>query len=631
MENKNRKAKSPIRTEALVPTLLVLAGIYLYFFLFFDSHLRRTLEFVGSRVHGAEINIASFQSSFWKASLEIQGIQVTDKKQPSRNLFEIGNIRFQMLWDAILRAKVVVEESSILDIRAHTLRKSPGYVFPPSDPSESLIAKAQEQILEQTKKKFQQNVLGDLASVLDGVDPKEQLKNIQAELKSTLRAEELETELNAKKVEWQKRLQELPKPEEIKTLEAKIKTLDLKTKNPLELAKNLKQAKEIVSEAESKIRLVESAQKDFSGDISKYTNALKDLEKMAANDVLDLQKRFQIPSLDPKTLTAELFLSQIEEKLGSVRKYVLLARKVMPPKRTEEEKQAKREEQLIPRARGQGENISFPITTGYPTFWLKKAAISSEIQQSEWAGNVKGEIRNLSTAPSLLQNPMQIELFGDFPKQEIQGLRFLGEIDHRTEKPKESIQVEVLAAPVRSLPFSNSEQIQFGLKEASASGKFFAKLAEESLQITIDSKFSKPEFFLDTKNDRLKEILQSILKDIPTVTMSAKVTGTWEQFDLDLDSNLGREISAGFQKQFQAKLTEAKSKLDSFVQEKLGPAKKKVEEQFAGLSGGLGKSLNQRKSDLDFSLQSAKSSAQGSGSGNPLEEKGKSLLKGFGL
>jgi uncharacterized protein (TIGR03545 family) len=627
----NKKTKGPLRIEAIVPTAIVLGLLFLYFLLFFDSHLRRGIEFAGTQIHGAEVNIGKVKTSLWQASFELFDLQVTDKTQPERNIVQVGSMKFQLLWDALLRAKFVVEESSILDIRAHTQRSKPGYVLPPATSEGGLLAKAQEKVLEQTKKQFQQNILGDIANVLDGVDPKEQLKNIQADLKSTLRAQELESELTKKKEEWQKRIQELPKPAEIKAIEAKIKALDLKTKNPLELAKNLKQAKEILGEAEAKVKQVDSAQKDLNSDLTNYTNAIGDLEKMAAQDVADLQKRLQIPSLDAKAFSAQLFMGQLEEKLVSLRKYIVIVRKVMPPKRSAEEKIARKEEQLVPRARGKGENISFPITTGYPLFWLKKAAVSSQIEQSEWAGKVQGEIRNFSTAPSLLQDPMQVELQGDFPKQKILGLNILGEIDHRTEKAKESIKIQLASAPVMRQVFSESPQVTLGIEEAVASGTFLAELNDENLRVEVSSKFDQAKYLLEAKNNRVKDLLATVLAGIPTVTMNAKVIGSWDKFDLDLDSNLGRELSAGFQKQLQAKVGEAKAKLDSFVKEKLDPARKKVQDQLGSLSGGLGKSLAQNKSDLDSALKGAQSSAQGSGGGGGLEEKGKSLLKGFGF
>lgn len=621
---KPKKPKGPIRTEAVVPSLIIIGLVYAYFHFFFDSHLRRGMEFAGSRIHGAEVNIADIDTSFLGASFRLSGLQVTDKEQPARNLFQIGEMRFGMLWDALLRAKFVVEEAAVLDIRALTKRESPGFVLPPPPPTESLLGKVQDQVIQQTRQKLNDNFLGDIAKVLGGVDPKDQLKAMQGELKTTLKAEALEKELTAKKAEWEKRIKEMPRPKDVKELEAKIKALDLKTRNPIELAKNLKQAKDILAEAEAKVKQVEQGQKDLTSDISSYTKAAADLEKMVAQDVADLQKKLQIPSIDPKDFSTQLFLSQVEGKLVSLRKYVALARRYMPPKKTAEEKAAERAEAIVPKARGEGVNFTFPITTGYPLFWLKRGAISSEISQSEWAGKVSGEILDLTTNPVQLGRPLKVHLAGDFPKQQVLGFDFQATLDHTTEKARENVKVSVASFPVLEQLFSDTKDVKFGVKEVTGGGSLEATLVDETLAVGIKSKFMKPNFLLEAQNKQVQEILSSVLKGISLITMDAKVTGSWDQFSIDVDSNLGQELSAGFQKQLQAKLGEAKAKLDAFVQEKVGPAKQKVQEQLKALTGGPGKLLGDNKAEMDGALKGAQGSTK-------TDSPGKSLLKGFGF
>jgi uncharacterized protein (TIGR03545 family) len=619
-----KKPKGPLRTEALVPSLIIIGLTYGYFHFLFDGHLRRGMEFAASRIHGAEVNIADVNTSVFRASFRMAGLQVTDKKTPARNLFQVGEVRFGMLWDALLRAKFVVEEASILDIQAFTPRKSPGFVLPPPPPEGSLIGKVQAEVVAQTRQKMNDNFLGDIASVLGGVDPKDQLKNIQAELKSTLQAEKLEKELTAKKAEWEKRIKEMPRPEEIKALEAKVKALDLKTKNPIELAKNLKQANEILGEAKAKVEQVNQGQKDLTGDITNYTKAVADLEKLAAQDVADLQKRLQIPSINPKEFSTQLFLAQLEGRLVSLRKYVALARRYLPPKKTAEEKAAERAEAILPPARGEGVNFAFPVTTGYPLFWLKKGAISSELTQSEWAGKVAGAITDLTTDPVQLGRPLKVVLNGDFPKQQVLGVEMRAVIDHTTENPRENVLVKVGSFPLVEQLFSNSESVKFGLKNAVAAGSLEGALAGEALTVGVRSRFEKMNFLVEAKNSQVQQILGSVVQGIPVATMDAKVTGSWDNFAIDIDSNLGQAISAGFQKEMQAKLGEAQAKLDSFVQEKLLPAKKKAQSQLEALTGGPGKLLGQNKSEMEGALKGAEGSTK-------TESPGRSLLKGFGF
>ncbi len=86
-------------------------------------------------VYRAEINVKNLKISFSEPSLTIEGIEATDKINPSLNALEIGKIRFALLWDSLLRAKVVVKESSITGLGLQTPRKRPGKVWPPEPPA----------------------------------------------------------------------------------------------------------------------------------------------------------------------------------------------------------------------------------------------------------------------------------------------------------------------------------------------------------------------------------------------------------------------------------------------------------------------------------------------------------------
>lgn len=621
-----KKAPGPVRTGAIVPTAIIFALVWAYFFFFFDSHVRAAIEFGASRVHGAEVNVGRISTSFWRASFEMKDLEVTDKEKPEQNLVQVGTMRFAMIWDALLRGKVAVEDASILDIQPWTKRAKPGYVLPPPPPSSpGLLAKVQDQVLQQTRAKFNDNFLGDIAAVVSGTDPKEQLKNIQGELKAQAKAEQLEKELGLKKAEWEKRIKELPQPKDIQAIEQKIKALNLSTKNPVELANNLKKAKEILGEAEAKIKLVDQSQSQLTGDINNYTSAVAGLEKLVAQDVADLQKKLQIPSIDPKEFSTQLFMAQVEKRLTSVRKYIAIARKYMPPGKTAAEKAAAKEEELVPRKRGEGKTYRFPITKGYPLFWLKKAAISSQLSQSEWAGNASGEILDLTTSPVDLGRPTRLHLAGDFPKQKIHGLEFQATLDHTKEQARDSFKAAVGSFPVLNQMFSDTADVKLGLREATGSGSVSGVMAGDGVSMSLSSKFDRPQFLFEAKSGPVKEIVGAILAGIPAVTMNAGVSGSWDKFNININSNLGEELSRGFQKQLQAKLGEAKAKLDAFVNEKIGPNKKKAQDALAGLTGGPGKLLSGKKEELNKAFASAKGSASPSGGG------AKNLLKGFGF
>lgn len=633
---KAKKKQGPIRTGAVVPALVLTVLLGVYFSFFFDGHLRRTLEYAGTQVNGAEVNIASLRTSFLRAEMTIQGIEVTDKNQPARNIIEVGDIHFKMLWDALLRAKVVVDDASVLDIRALTARKRPGYVVPPSPPSKgpTALEKVEGQVLAQTRKQYSDNFLGDVANVLSGTDYKNQLKKLEGNLKSDARIKELEKELGEKKAKWEARIKELPQSQDFKTYQDRIKALKFDINQPAELAKSVAEADKIRKELEAKVKAVDQTSKDVKGELGGFGEQFKGLEKMVSEDLKDMQARLKLPNVDAKEFSRQLFMKMVEQKLGGLAKYVAVARQYMPPKKTKAEKQAKREEQIIPPKRGQGVNYHFPVTTGYPLLWLKHAALSSELGQSELSGNIKGEIKDLNTDPGFLKRPTLFIAQGDFPKQGISGFDGKITLDHTGEQARDSMDIKIAAFPVSENVLSNSPDVRLAMQGARGTTHMNATLVDEALVMSLKSSFSDIKYDVQAKNKIVEDILGGVLKGIPVVTLNADVKGSLSQFDVGINSNLGEELAKGFQRQLQAKIDEAKGQLQQLINGRIGEEKGKLKEQMDKTLGPISKLLDSREGEANKAIGDLKSqvdAGQKNGQGKKLEEEGKKLLKKFGF
>lgn len=631
-KSKPSKKKGPIRFEAIIPALILVALIGAYFTFLFDFHLRSALEYGATYAHGAEVNIDSVSTSFTAPSLEIRKIQITDKNKPTRNLFQVGSIKFGLLWDALLRAKVVVEEASINNIEALVPRDRPGRVLPPEAKEGSGLAKVEDAVVEQTKKDYEGNILGDVAQIVDGTDPAAQLKNIEADLKASGKIAELEKELKLKEKQWKERLETLPGSEKIKELEARIKKLKFDTKNPIQFAKDLQEADKIIREVDQTVKNIEQTSKDLKGDINKYEQAFKDVEKMVQEDIKDLQKRLNIPDINPAEFSKKLFGKMIAEKLGSLRKYVALGREYMPPKKTKEEKRAGR---LVPRRRGEGDTFKFPVTTSYPLFWLKKASISSEVSESEYSGNIKGEITNLTTEPPLVGKPLMVSVMGDFPKQQILGFSSIVNIDHTTNEPKESLELKVGSYPVGGQDLSNSEDVTFNITKANGELNLKGIQTAGKIDIDINHKFKSVEYEVDAKSSLVKDVLQGVASDVSLITVDAQASGEWDSLAWRLKSNLGDALVNSFKAQVQKKVNEAKEKLNQLVNEKIGAEREKLTAEYNKIKNQVDQVIGSKRTEIEKAKQQAKNEVdkkkKSTPSGKSLEEEGKKLLEGLGF
>ncbi|MEK6554740.1 MAG: TIGR03545 family protein, partial [Bdellovibrionota bacterium] len=297
---KVKKAPGPIRTGALVPTLIFFVISYAYFHFFFDNHLRRGVEWTAGYVHGAEVDVASITTSFFGGSFRMQGLEITDKEVPSRNLFSVGDIRFGFSWDALLRLKFVVEEAAVENIQALAPRRSPGWVKPPEPPSgkPSAVEQIENNALAQAESQFSGQVLGDIAKVLGGTDEKEVLKNIQGQLKAEQFIDGLKVTLKEKETFWRNKIETLPRKEEFEALNKRAKELKFNTKDPSQFAKDLKELKKIVKEADTKINSVKDAGDGFKNDTDKLKDELSQVDDLIKKDIQDIEDRLKIGKIN---------------------------------------------------------------------------------------------------------------------------------------------------------------------------------------------------------------------------------------------------------------------------------------------------------------------------------------------
>ena len=619
---KTPKKKGPIRWEAIIPFVIFCALVWAYFFFFFDNHLKAGLQYVGTQANGAEVNIDEVETSFWKAELDILNIQITDDDQPVKNKIQIGRVHWKMMWDALLRGKVAIEDSSILEIAIGVPRKKPGRVLPPPPPGEeSAFDKVREQALAKAKEEFDKNVLGDVAAILGGVDPAEQLKNIEGQLKSAVRVKELQAELAKKEQEWKDRLARLPQAKDVQALQERLR--NVKTSgfsNPQEVQTSLQQLDAIFKEADAKVKEVQATGQAVNGDVGTFQNTLKEFEEMVRKDIKDLEDRIKLPKLDVANLSKSIFGNMFLDKVKQAGFYMDKARTYMPPKKTAEEKAEYAKP--VPHEREKGRNFKFGRPNSYPLFWLKNATISSKATKgADWSGDLTGSLKDVTDDPPVLGRPTLATFKGDFPKQEFFDVDGKVTIDHRTDDPVETILLKVGRYPVLGRLLVSSPEVTLGFDTAQASSELEGELRGGKIKLESKNVFKKrpgppPDqtvvaaasagapltgSFLtaEAKQPILADILKGALADIPTVTLNAGVNGPWSDLKFNINSSLGDDLMRAFDKQVQLKINEARAKLKAMIDERVGQEKEKLLAEFNKFKGQAENLIKEKQAEID--------------------------------
>lgn len=615
------KTKSFIRWEALLPALIIIGLITLYFTVFFDSHLRKGIEFVGYNALGAEVDVGALETSFRRASIAIRGIQITDSDQPTHNLASIGEVKFDMSWDALLRGKILIEIAAIEQIQFHSLRAKPGRVKPPepvsSEPSfiEKEGQKLANEALQKAKTEYDDNVLGDVANLLSGGSAQGQLQNIENNLKSKTLIADIQKNFNDKQIQWTEKFKGLPQQKDINDWNDRFKKVKTSNfKDPQELQDSLKQLQALLQEAEVRFKEVEKSGEQVSNDLKLFDTQLKDLEKAVQADVKELEAHFKIPKLDAKAITNTLFRRYAGPYLVQINKYQSLAHQYLPPGLLEKKTDGEEDLQIQPRSRERGISYEFGKPNSYPFFWLKRASISSKATPGEPSlGNLKGEALNITSNQTLTGVPSEIKLSGDFPELNIKGIGAEITINHTKRPFREILNAKVDSYPSDKKMLVSSKDIEVGFNKAIASAQIKASYSDGMIDFALSNSYGQLEQIVMASNKEMNDILQSVMAAIPNWTIEASGSGTIKDLPIEIKSNLGTEIARGFEKILNEKIAEAKAKVKKIVDEAVSKEKAKLESeinkaknQFNSELNNLKEVLAKQKNELQFKVDEAK-------------------------
>ena len=238
----SKKIKGPIRTEAVVPFFIIMVITYCYFHFLFDLHLKKAIEFGGYQALGVELNIEQIKTSFFDGSFQLKKLELTDSENPQHNAVEIGEIRFSIPWNGLLRARLIIDEIAVEQIGINTLRKTKGKVKPPEPPkaddgqTSKVINEAKDKALQTIENKNKENAIGDIAAFLSQSNNQDQLGKIQDNLESKKKIDALNITIKDKQKKWDDKLKSLPNQQEIQGINDRISKLKTKDfKSPQEL------------------------------------------------------------------------------------------------------------------------------------------------------------------------------------------------------------------------------------------------------------------------------------------------------------------------------------------------------------------------------------------------------------
>ncbi|MGZ3690565.1 MAG: TIGR03545 family protein [Pseudobdellovibrio sp.] len=618
-KTKAKKPQGPIRWNAIIPFLIVSALFYLYFVLFFDANMKSAIEWVGYKAMGTEVNVGQFKSSFLKGSVQISKIEVTSAEKPEFNSIELGDIRFDLNWDALLRVKFVIEEIAVEGVQFMSKRAHPGKVAPPEPPSNepSFTDKLQAKAVDKLGKENQNNVLGDTAQFLKTGKFDDQIKNIQDQLQSKKLVDELSAKWKAKQTDWNAKLKTLPTSADLNAIKDRFGKIKYQNFSSVqELNDSVKQAQDVMKDLDTKNKQIQDLKSQFDDDMKSFDADYKSIDAQVKKDVDSVKSRFQIPKIDAASFAKELFMGYLTPYTQKLDHYKALAEKYLPPKYAKmvkgEKTKAEPDDSIQALPREKGLTYEFPVKNGYPLFWIQKIKVSSKSNGQTDYGDINGLISDITSNQRQIGKPTTAHFEGQFNKMNVKDIKLNAKLDNTGDDSIVSFDFGIGSYPLSDLKLIDSKDGSISIPKTNAnlisSGQV---VGFQKYDLKLNNTFNDVNFNVSSGDQTIAEVLKTTFGSVNKFDLQATATGELKDLNIDIRSSLGGDLEKAFNNLLQNKIKEANDKVQKAVNDQVDKIKEQLNTQVNGFKAQAQGEVNKVQAQFDDQKKQAQAKIDG--------------------
>lgn len=601
------KKSSIIRWNAILPLTVVFTVIALVTHFFFDTFLRKGIEWAGYKALGTELNINSVKTSFINGFITIDHLQLTDREKPEHNAIELAKINFDLNMDALLRLKFVIDDMTAEGIQFQSKRRYKGKVEPikPVDPNEpSFTDILQQKALSKLENENKNNLVGDIATFLKSGDSQTAIKNIESLIASKKMAEDLNKKWATKKEEWDKKIKSLPKANDLESYKKRFEAIKYKDfKSPDELKNSIDQFNALKKDLDSTIDTIKTTKNDLNADVSSLQTDYKQLENQVKVDIDTIKTKFQIPKIDAAHFTKSLFMSYLTPYTQKLDNYKNLAKKYLPPKYADlldGKKDRKTDDTIQPLPRDKGVTYEYPVQWGYPLFWIKNLAVSSKSNTNADYGDISGKIMNITSNQRQIKKPTTLTLNGDFKSKGIFGIKANGLFSNITPKPEVEFGMSVASYPLESLALIESTEAQVSIPQSKNSLNIDLKTKGfKDYAIQFENTFKDVNFKVTAKDSTVNQILGETLGPIHDFNLKASAVGPITSLDMNLSSNLGSQLEEAFKNLLKGKIEQVNKQIKDQIDHEIAKQKTELSAKVSTLTQGYVTDINSSEKAIE--------------------------------
>lgn len=531
--------------------ILVIIG-----FFFIDNWLKAGLEAGGTRVNGAEVNVGDLDLTLSPLGMEVKRVQITNAREPSKNLFELDTVRLQLRLPLLFLGKVNIEDLTVDGMRAGTERASPGRVLEKED--EDLGPSATERARAKVGKR--------IAAVRSELPP---AKTAARDALSGTReqAEETRETLDQALEKVQSAVADLPGQESLDNYDRRIESLREREVGNLEQLRQLQADLEsLQADVVADQTAIASARKAANEAASNSKQAMEAFLDAPAQDWADLREAYPLNQASAMKAGRLLLGDAIFDRVDQIQTYY---RQVSPwlrrlaPEKVEEE---------AGRQRLDGRFVRFPHPNPSPDFLMQQALVGFEAQDWPWTL----ALEDVTGQQNLTDRPVSFRLARGSEGNE--GLLIEGALDRRGDEKVDRFEVtgRNLGWEPRQVDFMDAA-LDWTPGRVDMGGT--VEVQGNNLDGRLALTFNQTQFAAEG-NGEVARLLGKALADIADFEVAIRIGGQVDtpeiQLTSDLDNRLNSALSSVLREEYDRWLAQARETLDAEVARLREPLEKQA-------------------------------------------------------
>jgi uncharacterized protein (TIGR03545 family) len=565
-----------IRWKALLPLSVTILIIALWAWLFKDPTLKWAVERGGRAVIGAKVDLAEAQLRLGDGAVTLRGLEVTNPAKPMENLFEVGELRFDVGILPALERKVVVDTAAARDIRFGTPRRTSGAI-----PKKAKVAEQTSEVIDNFKRQIKVPPLA-LSTLtqsvnVDAISP-ESLATLAAARHARAYADTARDKLLADLQAADPR----PAIDSAEALAQRLASASIRTlgiAGARQAVTDVRRTLRDLEQIDDRLRAFET---ETRGNAAGLQARLEAIPAARTQDYAYARGLLRLPTFDVPSVGPQLFSDLIAEQLASVLYWAELAQRYLPPGV---------ERQLRPgpqRVRASGTTVLFPMETVYPQFLMRLAELSLTLGgEGASAGRYDARIVGLTSQPAVFGEPTTFTLARSDAAVGPTDIRIAGLFDHRTATSRDTLSARLAGITLPSFPLG-------GLGGSVVLGQGLSTLQLERRGDSLSGRWlwrapnvrwardSAPAAAPNDRARMIEDVLWRAVGRIDSVEIEARIGGTMQQPTLGVRTNVASAVGDALRAQLGDEIRRAeqqvRARVDELVNEKVAEARAYAEQ-----------------------------------------------------